>query len=175
MLNKSLDSDSTPAYFFDKLKDISPADIRAMGAKAAAIDIDNTCSYDFGLTPFETSKQWVRDMLKAGIPVVILTNTYVWRAKRMSEQLENIPYIAKADKPAKEGYLKAATLAGVNINELAMIGDQLFTDIQGANGVGAISVRVRYTRREVLMGIRYRFLRRREKKYLEKAGYGDKV
>lgn len=175
MLNKSFDSDSTPAYFFDKLRDITPDDIRSMGAKAVAVDIDNTCSYDFGLRPFESSKHWVREMVAAGLPVVILTNTYVWRARRMSEQLGNIPYIAKADKPAKEGYLKAAALAGVNINELAMIGDQLFTDIQGANGAGAISVRVRYTRRELLMGIRYRFLRRKENKYLIKAGYGDKI
>lgn len=175
MLNKRLDSNSTPAYFFDKLKDISPDDIRAMGAHAAAIDIDNTCSYDFGLKPFASSRVWVRDMLAAGVPVVILTNTYAWRAKRMSEQLGNIPYIAKADKPAKDGYLRAAALAGVDISRLAMIGDQLFTDVQGANGAGAISVRVRYVRREVLMGIRYRFLRRSEKKYLENAGHGDKV
>lgn len=175
MLNRSPDSDSTPKYFFDKLKDITPEDIRSMGAKAVAIDIDNTCSYDFALSPFESSKVWVRKMLDSGIPVVLLTNTWEWRAKRMSAALFDIPYIANADKPAKEGYIKAAELAGVPLNELAMIGDQLFTDIQGANGAGAISVRVRYTRRELIMGIRYRFLRRDEKKYLINAGYGDKV
>ncbi len=175
MLNKRQDSDSTPRYFFDKLTDITAADISAMGAKAVAIDIDNTCSYDFGLKPFSSARSWVRGILDAGMPVVILSNTYEWRAKRMAERLCGIPYISKAEKPSEKGYIRAAKTAGVDISELAMIGDQLFTDVQGANGAGAISVRVRYARRELLMHIHYRFLRRDEKKYLINAGYGDKV
>lgn len=175
MLNTSLDSRSTPKYFFDKLKDITADDLRKMGAKAAAIDIDNTCSYDFGMKPFASSVTWVRNMLEAGIPVVILSNTYRKRAKRMARRLGNIPYIARAHKPDGEGFHRAAALAGVKIGELAMIGDQLFTDIQGANNAGAIPVRVRYTRRELIRGIFYIRLRKKEQKYLKNAGFGDKV
>ena len=175
MLNTSFDSNSVPKYFYDRLTDITAEDIRAMGAKAVALDLDNTSVYDLTLRPLKGAAEWVKKTLDADIPVVILSNSYEWRAKKLSAKFCGIPYIANAEKPAPENYFRAAELAGTDINTLAVIGDQLFTDVQGANGAGAISVRVKYARREIVPGIRFLLLRRREKKYLINAGYGDKV
>lgn len=175
MLNKGFDTNSVPKFFFDKLADITPEDIFSMGAKAVGIDLDNTSFYDNTRTPLEGVIPWLNKMHEAGIPVIIVSNTYMSRTKKISEMLGNIPYVGNAKKPDTACFFKAAELAGTDISEFAMVGDQLFTDIQGANNAGAISIRVRYTKREKLFGLRYRLLRRRERLYLENKGLGDKV
>ncbi len=175
MLDKNFSSNSTPKYFFDRLTDITADDIRNMGAKAVGIDLDNTSFYDNTLKPLPGVTKWLEEMKKAEIPVIIVTNTYNSRAKKISGILGGLPFVGDAHKPAPDGYIKAAKMAKVSVSELAMIGDQLFTDIQGANNAGAISVRVRYVRREILFGLRFRLVRRRERLYLENKGLGDKV
>lgn len=175
MLNTSLDSNSTPEYFFDKLTDITPEDIFSMGAKAVGIDLDNTSFYDSTLIPFKGVYEWLDKIKSAGIPVIIVTNTYNFRAKLISKKLGGLPFIGNAGKPDTKCFFDAARSTGVAVNEFAMIGDQLFTDIQGANNAGAISVRVKYKSREIVFGIRFRLVRRRERLYLTKKGLGDKV
>lgn len=174
MLNKSPDSNSTPKYFFNFITDISAEDIINMGCRAVAVDIDNTIAEDSTYKIFPGVSAWLSEMKSAEIPVVILSNTYKRRARKISAML-GIPAIGKAGKPESSGYLRAAELCGVDIRELAMVGDQLFTDIQGANNAGAVSLRVRPKKREILLGLRYRLLRRRENIYLRAHNKGDKI
>lgn len=173
--NTTLTSDSMPKFFYDSITDITPEDIFSMGGKAVGIDLDNTTVYDSTLTLFPGVKKWLSDISEAGLPVIIVTNTYNIRAKLIAKKLGNIPFIANADKPGTACYFKAAYIAGVNISEFVMIGDQLFTDVQGANKAGAISVRVRYKTREILAFFHFLSIRKKEKKYLESKGSGDKV
>lgn len=164
-----------PKYFFNKITDITPDDIKQMGAKAVAVDVDNTVSHDGAMYLFHGVKAWVKRMKNAGINVIILTNTYKLRAKFFSHLLGNIPYVANAEKPKTKAFLKAAEILGINVNEMAMIGDQLFTDIKGANDAGAIPIRIRYRRREIMFYSHYKHLRNKERKFLEEKGYGDKL
>ncbi len=174
MLNTSSNSNSTPKYFFDKLTDITPDCFLEMGAKAVGIDLDNTSFYDGTYKPFPGFYEWLEAMKKAAIPVIIVSNTYEFRAKRIAAKL-GLPYISDANKPDTKCFYEAAKRCNVNISEFAMVGDQLFTDVQGANNAGAISVRVKYMTREIVFGIRFRLVRRRERLYLESKGLGDKV
>lgn len=164
-----------PKYFFNRLTDITPADLKAMGAKAVAIDIDNTIAHDGAFYLFHGVRAWVKRMQEEGFKVIILTNTFRFRAKFISRLLKGVPYIANAEKPRSKGFTEAAQALGVPVGQIAMVGDQLFTDIKGANKAGAIPVRVKYRRREILMYFHYRRLRRREKNYLISKGYGDKL
>ena len=175
MKDTGLNSNSTPAYFYDDITHIAPEDIFAMGGKAVGIDLDNTCVYDSTLTFFKGVKEWLRKIEDAGIPIVIVTNTYKARAKAISARMGGIPYICDAGKPAVGCFTEACKITGVGLSEFVMIGDQLFTDIQGANNAGAISVRVRYKKREILMWPYFLMIRNREKLYLESKGLGDKV
>ncbi len=175
MINKGFDTNSVPRYFFNRLTDITAEDIFSMGANAVGIDLDNTSFYDNTIKPLDGVTDWLQKMKQAGIPVIIVSNTYMSRAKKISRLLGGIPYIGNAKKPDTECFFRAAELAGTDVSHFAMIGDQLFTDIQGANNAGAVSVRVKYTKRELVFHFRYRLLRRRERLYLENKGLGDKV
>ena len=52
------------------------------------------------------------------------------------------PYIYKANKPSKKGYLKAINILNVTKEQTLFVGDQIFTDIWGANNAGVYSVLV---------------------------------
>ncbi len=173
--NTGLNTNSMPRYFFDKITDITPDDIFAMGGTAVGIDLDNTTVYDSTLTLFPGVSNWLKSIQAAGIPVIILTNTYTVRAKLISKKMNGLPYIANANKPDINCFRKAVSVTGTELSGFVMIGDQLFTDVQGANNAGAISVRVKYKTREILALFHFLKIRKLEKIYLTNKGSGDKV
>ena len=175
MLDRSFGDDLIPAYFFDRLTAITVEDLRAMGAKGVALDIDNTTAVDSLYTVFDGVREWIKTAQDAGFKVMVLTNTWEKRAAIISAKLGGVPFISKAHKPSKEGFQRAAEYLGVEISELAMVGDQLFTDIRGANRAGAISVRVRPMHKEYLLPVHYVPLRHREHVFLRSKGFGDKI
>ena len=158
-----------PRYVFQKISDITPAFFLSTGAKAAAVDLDNTLVYDGSFTPFPDAVQWVNGMKAAGIPVILFTNTYTLRAHVLSKKF-GLDYISPGRKPAPDGFAKCAMALKTPFPELAMIGDQLLTDVRGANNVGAISMLVRPRHREILLFFRYIRIRRAERDYLRRIG-----
>lgn len=173
--NTGIETNSTPMYFFDSITDITPEDIFAMGGTAVGIDLDNTTVYDSTLELFKGVKQWIDTIQNAGLKVVIVTNTYTIRAKLIAKKMGNLPYIANAAKPDTGCFTKATEITKTDIKSFVMIGDQLFTDVQGANNAGAISVLVKYKAREILALFHFLKIRRLEKIYLESKGKGDKI
>ena len=174
-MDYTLGDDLIPKYFFHRLTDVTPDDLRRMGAKAVGLDIDNTMAWDSTYTLFPGVRDWVRRVREAGFPVVIVTNTYEHRAKSFSKKLGGVPYISKAGKPGRACFEKAAAALGVELGEFAMFGDQLFTDVKGANLSGAIAVRVRPRAFEALLAVHYLPLRRLEHRFLTDRGFADKI
>lgn len=175
MKDTSIHSNSTPKFFYNSITDITPEDIFSMGGRAVGIDIDNTTVYDSTIIIFHGVKKWIKKIQDAGIPVIIVTNTYNIRAKILSKMMGDLPFIADADKPDTKCFSEACKITGTDISQFVMIGDQLFTDIQGANTAGAISVRVKWKMRELLLAFYYLKIRKLEKQYLESKGLGDKI
>ena len=173
--NTGLETNSLPQYFFDSITDVAPEDIFAMGGTAVGIDLDNTAVYDSTGILFSGVKSWLKKIQSAGLPVVIVTNTYTLRAKAIAKKLGGLPFIANADKPDIRCFEKAVDITGTELSGFVMIGDQLFTDVQGANNAGAISVRVKYKTREILALFHFLKIRKLEKIYLESKGKGDKI
>lgn len=155
-----------PDHNFTALTDITPADIRAMGAKAVAIDLDNTALLDSSYHMPESTKDWVAQMKEAGIPVAIVSNTFIHRGIYLSHRLGNIPFVAPAFKPFPLCLVIAAKWMKVKPGEVAMIGDQLFTDILTANRIDAVSVKVEPIEKEKLFASHFVKIRRKERRYL---------
>ena len=55
-----------------------------------------------------------------------------------------VSYICNAHKPAVENYEKAMELMGTDRETTVFIGDQIFTDIFGANRAGIPTIMVKY-------------------------------
>ena len=132
-------SSPMPKYRYKSVLDISVEDLHKMGAKAVALDIDNTICNDGKENCIDGLEDWIANVQNASIRVMILSNAMPRRPKNLSKRL-GIPYISMARKPKSHKLIKAANMMGVKIQELAMVGDQLFADIQAANDCGAIAI-----------------------------------
>lgn len=155
-----------PKYIFDRLVDITIEDLKKMGVKAVAIDLDNTSVYDFTLTPFKGVKKWTERVRKSGFKLCIISNSFNARAKFMGKV-----FCCEAFAPAKKPDIKcivaAAKSAGVKISELALIGDRLFTDVLGANDCGAVSVYVKPYKKEFFIPNYWKKVRQEEADFLK--------
>lgn len=161
-------NDAYPQYEYKRITDITVEDLRKMGAKAVAIDLDNTTVLDSTLHAPGGVREWLRDVRFSGFPVIIISNTYPIRAWMLSKKFGKLPWISMADKPHTSAFFKAAKMLNVDVSELAMIGDRLFTDVMGANKAGAISVKVEPFEPEKLFAEKFRKERKKEHEYLEK-------
>ena len=134
--------DSVPDYCFGQATDITPEDIKKMGAEAIAVDLDNTTVKNASYSLPEKSRRWVKNMRKAGIPVIIVTNTFIFRAWLISKKMGGVPFVPLANKPHTAALKRAADRLKVRREKIAMIGDTADKDILAANKTGFISVKV---------------------------------
>lgn len=159
-----------PDFRFNRLTDIEPADVKAMGVKALAVDLDNTAVKDSSYRMIESTRAWADKMKEAGIPIIVVSNTFLFRALWLSYKMGKVPFVPFSFKPFVPALKIAAWLAGTEIGSLAMIGDQLFTDVLCANRAGAVSVKVEPMEDEILFASHFRKVRKKEEKYLSENG-----
>jgi len=167
--------DATPAFFVDKITDIKAEHLKNMGVEVVCIDLDNTTVYDSTLHSIEGVKAWVKNMKDAGLRVIILTNTFELRAKYFARKFGKLEYFALAKKPSQSAFRKVQKLTELPPEKIAMIGDQLFTDVQGANRAGMVSIKVKLTQEEIFRAKHFRRVRQKERNYLRKKGFGSRL
>ena len=109
--------------------------------KAILLDIDNTIlnTDNVKITGLD---DWISKMKFNGIKFCILSNTNKKKkAERLSKEL-GMPYIYFATKPLKRGFKKAQKIVDEKCENIAVIGDQIFTDIIGGNRVKMFTILV---------------------------------
>lgn len=75
------------------------------------------------------------------LKLCLLSNSYEERVRTIADKLA-IPYVAWACKPYPDGFKKAMRLMGLSPGQVAVVGDQLFTDVLGGNLAGAYTILV---------------------------------
>lgn len=125
-----------PQYRFDCILDITADDLKSVGTKLVLLDADNTLSLHGSQKPHEGVPEWIEEIKKSGINLVIVSNNSEDRIKPFAEKL-GLPFVYKSAKPLPKGFKKACKMFGVSPKESAVIGDQIFTDVLGGNLIGA--------------------------------------
>ncbi len=116
-------------------------DLLSHNVKAILLDVDNTL-IDYTRKLPDAILKWVVEAKEKGFKLCILSNSNkVDKVKTVAEALE-LEYIMCARKPMKSGFRKAIKLVDVPPQNIAMVGDQLFTDVLGANILNMVSVYV---------------------------------
>ncbi len=124
-----------PTRKVGSVTEITAESLREMGVSAIALDADNTTSYDRTTTPLPGAIEWINAMKAAGFKMVLLSNGPGKRAGTLAE-VYGIPVLAMSLKPSPTGYIRAVLKFKTAPKNFVMIGDQLFTDIWGANLTG---------------------------------------
>ena len=121
-----------PDHWFRHITDIPAAFFVEKGIRLVALDVDNTLTTHDNPVPAEGVQNWLEEMQKAGLTLVILSNNSGPRVEPFAGKL-GLPHEAKAAKPLPFGLIRACRGQGVSLKECAIIGDQLFTDILCGN------------------------------------------
>ena len=125
-----------PKHFVASIYDIDLEMLKRNGVKAILTDLDNTLvAWNIADAPDELVS-WL-DMVnnQYGFDVIIVSNNNGDRVKKFADPL-GLHYIAPARKPLPIGFKRALTEFGYHAKEVVFLGDQLFTDVLGANSVG---------------------------------------
>lgn len=131
-----------PKEFHPSVFDIDFAALYQAGYRHIITDLDNTLiSYQEAVpTPqIETRFRTLKDM---GFDIVLLSNNHTDRIDAFVASL-NVKGFANARKPLLCGLKKALrSMPGATTKNTLVIGDQLVTDILGANRLGAYAILV---------------------------------
>lgn len=112
-----------------------------LGVRALILDVDNTLTTHDNPVPSQGVREWLAEMGQAGIPMMIVSNNHYERVKPFA-QLLGLPFVEDGRKPLSSGMSRAAQSMGVSPREIAVVGDQIFTDILGGNLFGAKTILV---------------------------------
>ena len=121
-----------PKIYIKRVEEITIEMLQKNKIKALILDIDNT-QIDYEENMEESVKQWAKDLKGQGTKLIILSNTNKKsKVEKVAKTLE-IPYIYFAKKPLKGGFKKAKEQLKEKEEHIAVVGDQIFTDIIGGN------------------------------------------
>lgn len=167
-----------PDLYQKNIYDIDYEKLKKKGIKCLLFDLDNT------LVPVneDVPSKKVKELflyLERDFKVIIVSNSNQKRLIPFKEGL-NVDVAASARKPSRKKYLKIMDLYGFKKHEIAAIGDQLLTDIFGANRIGITSILVNQIGEYEKIGTKINrffegFIRRnfKKKKILIKGDYYD--
>ena len=104
-------------------------------------DVDNTLvPHD---APADTrAKELFKRLREIGLESCLASNNKEPRVKKFARAV-GTKYIYKAGKPKRRGYKEAMKQMGTRAENTVFVGDQIFTDIWGANRAGITSILVK--------------------------------
>lgn len=128
----------TPDFMVRSITDITPEMLKDNGIRLLLMDLDNTMSPYKVLEPSEDVVKWAEHMKESGITLYIVSNSKTQRPELFAKRL-GIGFCMRAKKPSTKAILAAAELNNARREETALVGDQIFTDVLGANRAGVWS------------------------------------
>jgi len=154
-------------FAFRRTVDISPAFLKKHGIKGLILDVDNTLTTHDNPVPAEGIREWLDTMRAAGIKLMIVSNNHPERVRPFADPL-GLDFVSDSGKPLRRGYKAALKKMGLKASETAAVGDQLFTDVWGANISGVTMLYVEPIELEPKSKRFIRFKRVLEKPFLPK-------
>ena len=123
--------------------DITLQLLEKLGVCGLLLDIDNTLTTHDNPVPAAGVEAWVAGMQAAGISLCLVSNNHPPRVEPFAKRL-GLDFVCEGKKPLTKGYREAVQKMGLSRKEVAAVGDQIFTDVLGANlfGVPCIFVSI---------------------------------
>jgi len=130
-----------PKALLSTVFEISPEWMHQRGLKGLLLDLDNTVvPYKAYGEPSARLLEWINELREADIRMALMSNAMPKRIRYWAEKL-GIGGFGPAGKPWW-GFRQRVRKMGLKPWEVAVVGDQVFTDVLGGNLVGAYTVLV---------------------------------
>ncbi|MCX4326630.1 MAG: YqeG family HAD IIIA-type phosphatase [Lachnospiraceae bacterium] len=126
---------------YDSAYDIDYYNYYLKGYRGILFDVDNTL-VEHGEPVTIRAIELFGRLKETGFKTCIISNNKEYRVKPLAEALES-DYVYKAGKPSARGYIEGMRRMGTDAGTTLFVGDQIFTDILGANRAGIHSILVK--------------------------------
>ncbi|MGI6343819.1 MAG: YqeG family HAD IIIA-type phosphatase [Bacillota bacterium] len=156
-----------PRLYVKSIHRIDLERLKQAGIKAILADLDNT------LVPWDSDEtnpellSWLRRVREVRLEIYLVSNAVPQRLQHFLDLL-GVRGIAKAGKPASGAFMRALRELGLPASQVALVGDQIFTDVLGGNRVGLYTILVVPLSRNEFIGTR--LMRRIERLVLKRIG-----
>lgn len=130
-----------PSRTSDSTYEIPFEELYKQGYRGVIFDIDNTL-VPHGAPADERAVLFFQRLHAIGYDTMLLSNNKEGRVSSFADDVKS-KYIYKAGKPMKKGYLRAMDRMGTDASNTLFVGDQIFTDVWGANRVGILTYLVK--------------------------------
>jgi HAD superfamily phosphatase (TIGR01668 family) len=128
-----------PNRFAARLHDVPHEELEAAGIRGLIVDLDNTLVGYRDTELGHEHLEWVARAHDRGFRIVMLSNNFTERVTTIAAQL-NVACIPNALKPLPFGFMRAVKGLGLRRREIAVVGDQLFTDVLGGKLCGLYTI-----------------------------------
>lgn len=128
-----------PTIALQTVCDISLDILRELNIQALILDIDNTLTTHDNPNIKSEISAWIKYMKSNGIKLIIVSNNSYERVKPFADML-GIEFVSHGQKPLPKGFSEACERLNVSKKNICAVGDQIFTDILGANLKGIKSI-----------------------------------
>lgn len=131
-----------PRDYIDSTYSIDFSELYKQGYRGVIFDVDNTL-VPHNAPADDSAKALFKELHELGFQALLLSNNKEPRVKTFKEAVTYCSYIYKAGKPSAKGYIKAMEQMGTDVTNTIFVGDQILTDVWGANRAGIRSVMVK--------------------------------
>ena len=111
---------------------LTPEILKENEIQGLLLDLDNTLTTHDNPRPADGVLDWIALMKETGIKMVIVSNNHYDRVKPFAEML-GLEFVCEGKKPLSDGFNRAQKLMNIPFKNLAVVGDQIYTDVLGAN------------------------------------------
>lgn len=130
-----------PTKYLDSSYSIDYEQLYRSGIRGLIYDIDNTL-VEHGMPATERAIKLFERLRGIGFDTCLISNNKEPRVKPFADAVGS-KYVYDAHKPSRKNYIRAMELMGTDTGNTYFIGDQIFTDVYGANRAGIPSILVK--------------------------------
>ncbi len=149
--------------YLENILELTPKMADELGIRGIILDVDNTLTTHDNPTPIDGIYDWIDAMKSSGVKLIIVSNNTPERVSPFAKML-GIEFTADGKKPLSNGFKVALQRLELPKTEVCAVGDQIFTDILGANLFKIKSVHVKPI--ELEKTVFFKFKRFMEKPFL---------
>ena len=121
-----------PDKYVNNVKEITIDFLKDNNIQGLILDVDNTL-IDYDKKMLDGAKEWCEGLKNHGIKMCILSNTNKLKKVKNTADILGLEYLYFARKPNRRGFAKAKELLKLEPQNIAVVGDQIFTDVLGGN------------------------------------------
>lgn len=131
-----------PKMLCPALTDLTVERLHRAGVTFLMLDFDNTIVPYTNDVPTPEMEAWLQAMQASDIGLCVVSNSHKTRVVKFCEA-RGIPCITHSKKPFTKGIFQCRDKFSLDLSHAALVGDQIYTDVLGANCAGAVSILVR--------------------------------